>query len=72
MQANSQAIHSTKQAKHLKAQISIKGLATVKPDNAIAPTPCPMKIESTMLYSEVAVIAMMPGNAYFMSKLRTG
>ena len=52
------------------AHISINGLATVNPDNAIAPTPCPIKIESTMLYKDMAVMAIIPGVAYLNNKLR--
>ena len=39
------------------------GSVSPKPANAMAPTPCPMKIRSMMLYNEVAVVAMMAGRA---------
>ena len=43
-----------------------------KPEIAIAPTPCPMKILSTILYKEAAVMAMMAGMAYCISSCPTG
>ena len=49
----------------------ISGKVTPRADMASAPTPSiwPMKMLSTILYSEDAVIAMMPGIAYFASSL---
>ena len=37
------------------------------PDIASGPTPCPMKMLSTILYKEEAVWAMMAGRAYCFS-----
>ena len=50
----------------------IKGNVNANPEMAMAPTPCPMKMLSTMLYSEEAVMAMMAGKAYCMSRGPTG
>ena len=50
----------------------IRGNVIASPEIARAPTPCPMKMLSIMLYSEEAVIAMMAGRAYCASSLPTG
>lgn len=54
------------------AERFINGNVIANPDIAIAPTPCPMKMESTILYSDDAVIAMIAGIAYCMSSFPTG
>ena len=50
----------------------IRGKVIAKPDIAIGPTPCPMKMLSTMLYSDEAVMAMMAGMAYCISSSPIG
>ena len=50
----------------------IKGNVMASPEMAIAPTPWPMKILSTILYNDAAVIAIMAGMAYCISSLPTG
>ena len=42
----------------------IRGKVTASPEMARAPTPCPMKMLSTILYNDEAVIAMIAGRAY--------
>ena len=49
----------------------MNGKVIANPEIAKGPTPCPMKMLSTMLYSDDAVIAMMAGVAYFFSSLPT-
>ena len=51
----------------------IKGKVTARPDRARDPSPgiCPMKMLSTILYKEDAVMAMMPGTAYLFRRLPT-
>ena len=48
------------------AEIFIKGKVTASPEIARGPEPgiWPMKMLSTILYKEDAVMAMMPGTAY--------
>ena len=41
----------------------MKGKVAVSPPNASLPTKCPMNALSTILYSELAIIAMMAGKA---------
>jgi hypothetical protein len=50
----------------------IKGKVMAKPDIAKGPTPCPMKILSTILYKDEAVIAIMAGMAYCINRLPIG
>ena len=49
----------------------ISGKVTARPDRASGPSPgmCPMNMLSTMLYKEEAVMAIMPGTAYFLRSL---
>ncbi|MBR2252976.1 MAG: hypothetical protein IJ895_00935 [Prevotella sp.] len=54
------------------AERFIKGKVTARPDMASGPTPCPMKMLSTILYSDDATIATMAGMAYCNSRLPTG
>ena len=42
----------------------ISGKVMARPEIAIGPTPRPMKMESTILYSEVTSAAMMAGREY--------
>lgn len=42
----------------------IIGIVRARPAIAIGPTPCPMKILSTMLYNDVDTCAMIDGRAY--------
>ena len=51
----------------------IRGKVTARPDRASGPSPgiCPIKILSTILYKEDAVMAMMPGTAYLLRRLPT-
>ena len=48
----------------------ISGKVSASPEMAIGPTPSPMKMLSTMLYSEEAVMAIMAGTEYWTSNLR--
>jgi hypothetical protein len=50
----------------------MNGKVIAKPEMANGPTPCPMKILSTILYKEEAVIAMMAGMAYCINSLPMG
>lgn len=50
----------------------IMGKLTASPAMAMAPTPCPMKMLSMMLYSEVTVMPMMAGMEYCNSSFPTG
>ena len=43
---------------------AVSGKVSASPEMASAPTPCPIKMLSTMLYSDEAVIAIMAGTAY--------
>ena len=47
----------------------IRGNVMASPAIARGPHPCPMKMLSTMLYSDDAAIAIMAGKAYFLSRL---
>ena len=47
----------------------IKGKVMARPVIAIAPTPLPIKILSTMLYNEVARLAIIAGREYCTSNL---
>ena len=47
----------------------ISGNVTARPEMARGPTPWPMKMLSTMLYSDAAVCAMMAGKAYCLSSM---
>ena len=47
----------------------ISGKVTASPAMPIAPTPCPMKMLSMMLYSEVTVMPTMAGMEYCSSNL---
>ena len=42
----------------------INGKVSANPEIANAPTPCPIKILSITLYTEVTVIAIMAGREY--------
>ena len=50
----------------------MNGKVMASPEMAKGPTPCPMKMLSTILYKEEAVIAMMAGVAYCISNLPMG
>jgi hypothetical protein len=50
----------------------MKGNVMASPEMAVALTPCPMNIESAMLYNDEAVMAIMAGVAYCTSSLPTG
>ena len=50
----------------------MKGNVKAKPEMAIGPTPWPIKMLSTMLYSEEAVMATMAGSEYCKSNRPTG
>ena len=50
----------------------MKGKVRANPEMAMAPTPCPMNMLSTILYSDDAVMAMMAGKAYCISRGPTG
>ena len=50
----------------------MKGKVMASPEMANGPTPCPMKMLSTMLYKELAVMAIMAGMAYCISNLPMG
>ena len=54
------------------AERFIKGNVKASPEMAIAPTPCPIKMLSTMLYSEDAVMATMAGSEYCSNSRPTG
>ena len=45
----------------------MKGNVVARPLMASGPTPCPMKMRSTLLYRLLAVMAMMAGRAYCQS-----
>ena len=50
----------------------ISGKVMASPEMASAPTPCPIKILSMILYNEVSVIPMMAGMEYCKSNLPIG
>lgn len=50
----------------------MKGNVMASPEMAIAPTPCPMKILSMMLYREVSVMPIMAGMEYWISNFPKG
>jgi hypothetical protein len=50
----------------------MNGNVIANPEMAKGPTPWPMKILSTILYKEEAVMAMMAGIAYCVSNLPIG
>ena len=47
----------------------ISGNVSARPAIANLPTPCPIKILSTILYNDEAVIAIIAGTAYCLSNL---
>lgn len=50
----------------------MNGKVIARPAMANAPTPWPMNIESTILYSELATMAIMAGSAYWRRSFPTG
>ena len=51
-------------------RIIIKGNASDKPEMANGPTPCPINIRSTILYSDITTVPTMAGREYFQISLR--
>lgn len=50
---------------------AVSGKVSASPEMASGPTPCPMKIRSTMLYSDIMTIPMIDGIEYSSSNRPT-